>query len=83
MRDVVVRITEETKKITPSIVFCSRNPRTNRYCVNLYWREIDGEKWIQIFCQEEFIKESARELTMDILEDRITDLTGYLTERRI
>ncbi len=39
MQEIVVKIDGTIEKINPSIVFHSKNPATNRFCVNLYYTE--------------------------------------------
>lgn len=74
---------ETTEKISPSMVFHSRNPISNRYSVNIYYTKDDKEKWVQLFCQEVYKETPAKELAISIREGKITDLTGYLAERRL
>lgn len=81
--EVIVKINGTIEKISAKMVFYSRNPKTNRYCVNLYYGEDKTEGWVQVFCQEEYEREPAEELAKSICEGKITDLTGYLAERRI
>lgn len=65
------------------MVFHSRNPKSKRYNVNIYYKEDGEEKWIQLFFQEEYNEELAKELVISIREGKLTDLTGYLVERRM
>lgn len=81
--DVIVKINGTIEKISAKMVFYSRNPKTNRYCVNLHYGEDKTEGWVQVFCQEEYERKPAEELAKSICEGKITDLTGYLAERRI
>lgn len=83
MQEVIVKIDGITKKINPSIVFHSRNPMTGRFGINIYYTQDGTEKWIQLFCQDEYTEEPAKTLSTDICKGNITDLTDYLAERRL
>ena len=82
MQEVIVKIDGVEEKINATHVFPSKNPATQRFCVNLYYKEKYRKKWVQVFCGEEYLEEPARELAKKINEGKITDLTGYLAERR-
>lgn len=81
--EVTVKIAGKIEEIRASMVFHSKNPRSQRYSVNLYYMKDGKEKWIQLFCQDEHMEEPAKELAIRIREGKTTDLTGYLAERRI
>ena len=83
MQEIIVKTDGITEKINPSMVFHSRNPMTRRFCVNIYYTEEGIEKWIQLFCQDEYTEEPAKILSTDIREGNITYLTDYLAERRL
>ena len=83
MQEIIVKIDGITEKINPSIVFHSRNPMTGRFGVNIYYTQDRTEKWIQLFCQDEYTEEPAKTLSTDICKGNITDLTDYLAERRL
>lgn len=83
MQDIIVKLNDLPVKISPAMVFHSRNPRSRRFGVNIYYREDGIEKWVQLFCPNEYDEKPARELSINIREGKITDLTGYLAERRI
>lgn len=83
MQEVIMKINGKVEKISASMVFHSRNPKTEHYSVNLYYIENNEEKWIQLFCQEEEKEEPAKELALGIRKGKITDLTGYSVERRL
>ncbi len=83
MQEIVVKIDGTIEKINPSIVFHSKNPATNRFCVNLYYTEEDNEKWIQVFCQDEYTEQPAKILSKNICEGKLTDITNYYAERRL
>lgn len=71
------------EKINASTVFYSKNPASFRYNVNIYYLEDEQERWIQIFCQDEYTEEPAKTLSMNICKNKITDLTDYIAERRL
>lgn len=81
--EVIVKINGTIEKIKANMVFYSQNPKTNRYCVNLRYTECGKEKWVQVFCQDVYEREPAKELNASICEGKITDLTGYMAERRM
>ncbi len=83
MQDVIVNLNDLPVIISPAMVFHSRNPRSRRFGVNIYYMEDGNEKWVQLFCQDEYDEKQAKNLSISIREGKITDLTGYLAERRI
>lgn len=68
------------EKINASTVLYSKNPASFRYNVNIYYLEDEQERWIQIFCQDEYTEEPAKTLSMNICKNKITD---YIAERRL
>lgn len=80
MGELIVKIEGSIEKIKATSIFNSRNPKTKRHNVNLYDTEEKWQKWVQLFCENE---EEARTLAEDIREGKISDLTGYLAERRL
>lgn len=50
--DVIVKINGTIEKISAKMVFYSRNPKTNRYCVNLHYGEDKTEGWYKFFVRK-------------------------------
>ncbi len=83
MQKVTVKIDGAEQEISVLMVFHSRNPATQRYGVNLsYVTKLGKHRQLQLFCEDEYLEEPARELAQNIRDGKITDLTGYLAERR-
>lgn len=83
MQKVTIKIDGSEQKINVLMVFHSKNPATQRYGVNLaYTTKLGKRRQVQLFCEDEYTEEPAKELAQKIREGMITDLTGYLTERR-
>ncbi len=79
-KELIVKIDGTIEKINASTVFYSKNPASFRYNVNIYYLEDEQERWIQIFCQDEYTEEPAKTLSMNICKNKITD---YIAERRL
>lgn len=83
MQKVTVKIDGAEQEISVLMVFHSKNPATQRYGVNLAYVTKPGKRrQLQLFCENEYLEEPARELAQNIRDGKITDLTGYLAERR-
>ena len=83
MQKVTIKIDGSEQEVNVLLVFHSKNPATLRWGVNLsYTNKIGKQRQVQLFCEEEYLEGPARELAQNIREGKITDLTGYLTERR-
>jgi len=83
MQKVTIKIDGSVQEINVLMVFHSKNPATQRYGVNLaYTTKLGKRRQVQLFCEDEYAEGPARELAQNIREGKITDLTGYLTERR-
>ena len=83
MQKVTIKIDGSEQEVNVLMVLHSKNPKTQRFGVNLvYTNKIGKRREVQLFCEEEYCEGPARELAKNIREGKITDLTGYLTERR-
>ncbi|MDE7200828.1 MAG: hypothetical protein K2O91_02750 [Lachnospiraceae bacterium] len=82
MQKVTIKIDGSEQEVNVLRVFHGRNPATQRYGVYLtYTNKIGKQRHVRLFCEEEYLEGPARELAQNIREGKITDLTGYLTER--
>lgn len=78
-KELIVKIDGTIEKINASTVFYSKNPALFRYNVNIYYLEDEQERWIQIFCQDEYTEEPAKTLSMNICKNKITDYIAELS----
>lgn len=83
MQKVTIKIDGAEQEVNVLNVINCKNPATQRWGVILaYTNKIGKRRQVQLFCEEEYLAEPARELAQNIREGKITDLTEYLTERR-
>lgn len=83
MQKVKIKIDGSEQEVKVLLVFPSVNPWSLRHGVNLvYATKLGKQRQVQLFCEDEYADEPAKELAQDIRDGKITDLTGYLTERR-
>lgn len=86
MQKVKIKIDGSEQEVNVLLVFPSINPRTLRHGVNLVYTtklgKLGKQRQVQLFCEDEYADEPARDLDQNIRDGKITDLTGYLTERR-
>ncbi len=83
MQKVTVKIDGAEQEIKVLMVFHSKNPASQRFGVNVaYTTKLGKQRQLQLFCENEYLEEPARELAQNIRDGKITDLTGYRTERR-
>ncbi|MBC1965775.1 hypothetical protein HCJ74_01320 [Listeria welshimeri] len=79
MKEVIININGELKTLNVSLVFASRNPKTNQFSISLSYSEFEQQKWIRLFCEEE----ETDALISGIREGNLTDLRQYKAQEVI